>query len=395
MLKRVILVLLSLSIIPTFVLASDPVYKIKITEFIPNPVGSDSTEEWIEIHNEGEEVNIGGLYLTDKEGSVKKYIIPPDTVIKNDEYLAIYSTDTKISLNNDGDGIALFESNDSLIDETEVSGPSKEGYSYAFFNTEWQWTKTPTPGAKNIITLDEPEEEEKLDPKTEEKSEPEYTKNAKLLVTEFLPNPQGSDTNGEWIEIYNGGGLSNISGYIIADKIGSPKEYKIPKGTTIGPEKYLVFYSSKTPISLNNDGDAIEIKDPTGKIIDSSGTSCGKGNEGESYAYNGSKWEWTSNPTPGSRNIIAASKKSNDDKNNKEKTEVMGDISEFQFQEEEKEIATKNDQLLGYILIVVAIIGGISYTLYINREYILEKFFKKRRRNNKDWEKLRRKSEGE
>ena len=133
-------------------------------------------------------------------------------------------------------------------------------------------------------------------------------------------------------------------------------------------------------------------------MLDSSGDSCGKGAEGFSYAFTGSKWVWTKKPTPGAQNVISEPSKEEleeSDSDDTKKTDVMGDLEEYQFSEEEKEEATKNDKLLGYILIVVAIVGGISYTLYINRESILEKIKRKRGANDKDWEKLRRKSKRE
>jgi hypothetical protein len=223
------------------------------------------------------------------------------------------------------------------------------------------------------------------------------TVGAKIILTEFMPNPEGSDADGEWIEIYNTGSDANISGYIVADRVGSPKKYKLPEGTIIKSKQYLAFYSGKTPISLNNDGDAVELQSADGVVFNFTPNS-GRGPEGASFALAGNGWSWTAKPTPGRANIIEAvsSDKKTGDKSG---GEVLGLVDENQLptQEDiiESQVAKNNDQLMGYGLIALAIIGGISYTLYTYKEKIHEFYYHKlRKRDHLPGSEIRRRLKG-
>lgn len=222
----------------------------------------------------------------------------------------------------------------------------------------------------------------------------EATPGAKIIVSEFMINPEGSDADGEWIEIYNAGSEANITGYVVADLVGSPKKYTFPKGTMIKSKQYLAFYSGQTPISLNNDGDAVEVRSPNGAVISTSSNS-GKGPEGASFALNGTKWAWTAKPTPGRANIIETPSEGTTNKEGKNK-EVLGLVDESQLPTEaevsKSQTAKKNDQLMGYGLIVLAILGGISYTLSINKEKLRDFYYNKiRKRDHLSGSELRQK----
>jgi hypothetical protein len=232
------------------------------------------------------------------------------------------------------------------------------------------------------------EEENNTDNKSEaEEKFPEATVGANIEVSEFMINPEGSDTEGEWIEIYNAGKDANISGYSIADRMGSPKKYTFPSGTVIKQRQYLAFYSGKTPISLNNDSDAVEVRSPEGSVISYSSES-GKGIEGMSFAKNGKAWSWTKVPTPGRANVIDKPTEAelSGDKKDEKNGEVLALVDENQLPGEdalEETIAVrKNDQLFGYGLILLAILGGISYTLYINKEWLREFYYNKIRKRD-------------
>lgn len=218
------------------------------------------------------------------------------------------------------------------------------------------------------------------------------TSNAKIRVNEFMPNPEGSDTEGEWIEIYNDGNEANITGYAVLDKMGSPKKYKFPAGTIIKRGQYLAFYSFKTPISLNNDNEAVELQDQNGRIISSSAPS-GKGPEGASFAFDGSGWSWTTKPTPGGANVIERPKETGD--GNGQAVLALVDEKNLPVAPEGNISQTQknNDRLLGYALIILAISGAISYTLYINKERLREFYYKIRKRDglagSKIWQKIK------
>lgn len=125
---------------------------ICIAEIMPDP-GSGG-EEWIEIYNSEITKDISGLVISDKLGSVKKFTVPAGTIIEEGKYLVFYARDTGISLNNDGDGTQLLDKSGNIIDDSgESYGKTTSGLSWAYDGEKWQWSKTPTPGAKNIITI--------------------------------------------------------------------------------------------------------------------------------------------------------------------------------------------------------------------------------------------------
>jgi len=124
---------------------------IFISEFLPNPQGSDD-QEFIEIFsNHDKPVDLAGWQLDDAQGGNKPYQIPSGTIIKPSQYLAFYKTETKISLNNSNDAVRLLAPDGTLVDYTEYE-ETKEGMSFVLdeeFN--WQQSQTPTPGEINVL----------------------------------------------------------------------------------------------------------------------------------------------------------------------------------------------------------------------------------------------------
>ncbi|MDO8524789.1 MAG: helix-hairpin-helix domain-containing protein [bacterium] len=130
-----------------------------------------------------------------------------------------------------------------------------------------------------------------------------------IFLSEILPSPEGSDTENEFIEIFNANNFeSDISRFKIKDKIGAVKTFIIPIGIKIKENGFLVFKSSQTKISLNNTGDGVELLDPSGKIIDS--TDFGKSQPGQSWSKDDTSWTWSVQTTPNKANIIEQPKAS-------------------------------------------------------------------------------------
>ncbi|MFN3301759.1 MAG: lamin tail domain-containing protein [Patescibacteria group bacterium] len=136
--------------------------EILITEFLPNPEGSDEGE-WIEIYNAGsEEIDLSGWFLDDMEGGSKPYKIKEGTKILPGEYLVFYRKETKIALNNNFDSVRILDPEGNLFFEVSYE-KAKEGFSYALDeNNKWHWTSILTPGKKNIFS----EEKEEIKSKT-------------------------------------------------------------------------------------------------------------------------------------------------------------------------------------------------------------------------------------
>ena len=86
-----------------------------------------------------------------------------------------------------------------------------------------------------------------------------------MLIKEFLPNPIGKDTEGEYIKLFNDGSEAVLfNGWTLKDASG--KVYKL--SGSLDSQKELVLPYSQTKIALNNNGEQIFLYDSAGKLID-------------------------------------------------------------------------------------------------------------------------------
>lgn len=290
-----------------------PVYysdQIIINEIFPNPDGSDSENEFIELRNlSSQDVDLAGWQVAD---SSKDYAIDQEdfnsTIIPARGYFVIYRTASSLALNNSGEEeVFLHQPNDSLLDEITYIG-AEEAMSYGFDGEDWAWT-VPTPGTENIfeeIIEEEPEEEEEPETNTNsnvnanqninQPAEPEVSFSNQVFISEIFPNPEGSDTETEFIELYNSGEESvDLTGWKLSD--ATTKKYTLDG--EIAPGEYLVVYRLDSKISLNNTDDQVELYWPDKELLQVvEYTDC---QEDMSYSYQAEKWQWT-DPTPGEKN---------------------------------------------------------------------------------------------
>jgi hypothetical protein len=131
---------------------------ILLNEILPNPEGSDETDEWIELYNSNNfDVDLSGWKIQDTAGTITTFTIPkhlPDgrqANISAGGFLVFKRPDTKIMLNNDEDGLNILTPDNQLIDSAEYT-KAPLGQSYNKTNSGWQWSATLTPESKNIIS---------------------------------------------------------------------------------------------------------------------------------------------------------------------------------------------------------------------------------------------------
>ena len=123
-----------------------------------------------------------------------------------------------------------------------------------------------------------------------------------MLISEFLPNPVGKDTEGEWFELFNDGSAQiNLKGWVIKDASG--KKFTFPKETPVEPGAYLKINYSESKISLNNNGEMLFLYDFSGNLIDKMEYQ-GKAPEGQSLIWQGDELVFTESPTPGQINVF-------------------------------------------------------------------------------------------
>ena len=123
-----------------------------LNEILPNPEGPDEQEEFVELYNSNNfDVDLSGWEIKDITGSITNHFFPLNTIIQAGKFLTIYRLKTKVTLNNDGDGLILSSPDKKIVDSV-VFTSAPLGQSYSKNNSSWLWSTTLTPDAKNIIT---------------------------------------------------------------------------------------------------------------------------------------------------------------------------------------------------------------------------------------------------
>jgi hypothetical protein len=366
--------------------------QVIINEVMPNPEGTDSGNEWIELKNpNNEEVDLAGWTLDDEEEGSKPYIIEVGSKIPANSYLAIFSNESKINLNNDYDKIRIFDPAGTLKDEVFYED-AKSGQSFSRKEEiTWYWSTTPTPNNTNIeILTPKTETSQESEDKEEEKIYQDGDTSDEIEITELLPNPEGQDSGNEWIEIHNNSDEDlNLGNWTIDDQEAGSKPFTISDATVIKKGEFLAFSSKETKINLGNKTDEIRLFAPSGEIMDSidyenapSGMSYSKiqlTENGRLVAnlipspISKNKWQWTKQITKGTENpkheiLIGEVTK-----------EVTPNSNEFEIRHGDKNIAihfqdASLDKKIGSLLIKEGSIIEIEGTKIGENKYDLQSY---------------------
>lgn len=126
-----------------------------------------------------------------------------------------------------------------------------------------------------------------------------------LRINEILPDPTSPDTDAEdeWIEIYNPNNEDvNLKNYKL--QTGSKFSYSFTfVDTIIAANSYISISSGESNLVLSNSGGAVQLLDPFGVVMDIL-ASYPDAEIGETYAWDGSMWTWTTTPSRDAENII-------------------------------------------------------------------------------------------
>lgn len=275
--------------------------QIAILSFLPNPKGSDTGQEWIEIINlEQREIDISNWQIDDEEGESKPYTISNVKLAPN-ESIKFLDEQTKIVLNNNEDSVRLIKPNKEVQEVINYSNAEDdEIFSKNVSTNDWsRLTASASPEIKQttqkeVITANLLKSD---DQKTSTISKTKTgQQNDRIEITELLPNPKGVDKNVEWIELYNP--TEN-------DTDLTNWQFKINEKTeTI--EDIIIKANSYTKIdiksALPNTNAEIILQDYSEKDI--SKVEYEKATEDQSLAKINNEWQWTKSPTPGEQNPL-------------------------------------------------------------------------------------------
>jgi len=125
-----------------------------------------------------------------------------------------------------------------------------------------------------------------------------------LLLSEIFPNPAGSDTGGEYIEIYNPSHTETVSltDFLLRIGIGvRTKDYSFPQQSSIAPQAYAVYSNGDISFGLVNTAGAAQLLYRGVAVGDLVEYATAK--DDEAWALIGGIWQYTTIPTPGLANL--------------------------------------------------------------------------------------------
>ncbi|MBI4090141.1 MAG: lamin tail domain-containing protein [Candidatus Kerfeldbacteria bacterium] len=129
-------------------------------------------------------------------------------------------------------------------------------------------------------------------------STPAATGSASL--SELLPTPVGPD-DAEFIELVAGNEPVDLTGWSLSDASGTT--FKFAAGTVMAGQSWLVVKREQSRIALNNDTDTVTLRRPDSTVAVDEVTFTNS-DEGLAYVRHDSRWQWTTQPTPGAINVV-------------------------------------------------------------------------------------------
>lgn len=155
------------SVIPDMMVRSDDndcawnIPQLLVTEILPNAIGTDTGNEFIELYNPTNQTIDLSLYSV-KTGteSDKTYSFPIGSTIGPGEYRSFSDSLMKFTLLNTSSRVVLMAASGDVTGDTGMYDAPGDGESWALIDDVWQYTNQPTPGAmnrKSIVIEAEPD----------------------------------------------------------------------------------------------------------------------------------------------------------------------------------------------------------------------------------------------
>lgn len=123
---------------------------VVISEFLPNPIGSDNGE-YIELYNQSTStINLINWSLDDQSGGSAPFKVNEDKYLGPMTYIIFEKVETKLSLNNTNDQVRLILPTGQIVQQVDYQSPPEgQSYNYNLFDDEWYWSAI-SPGLTNL-----------------------------------------------------------------------------------------------------------------------------------------------------------------------------------------------------------------------------------------------------
>jgi hypothetical protein len=129
-------------------------YELFITEVLPNAIGADTGNEFLEIYNPNDvRVSLSEFLLKVGPELSDAFTFPVGSVIEPGAYAYFSNTEIKFNLLNTSSRVSMLRSDGTVVSEMPAYEDPEEGESWALDEGVWQYTTTPTPGNENILTV--------------------------------------------------------------------------------------------------------------------------------------------------------------------------------------------------------------------------------------------------
>lgn len=135
-----------------------PSYTIELTELLPNPAGSDTGNEFVELHNPNPfPVKLSG-YIVQFGANFEKSYAVPSYLLQPDEYVAFGNQDSGYTLVNSQSRARLVAPDGTTVSETPLYTNPPDGQSWALIDGVWRYTNRPTYGEANLASFEDENE---------------------------------------------------------------------------------------------------------------------------------------------------------------------------------------------------------------------------------------------
>jgi Lamin Tail Domain len=281
---------------------------VKINELMPNPSGTDSAHEWVELYNAGlTSVDLSGWWLAAASSATSGFseddafaegtvLAPGDWLLVGGSMVSGAELSLGITLGNDvtnADALRLVDCNGDVMDTVIWGGANTEGWTDDLGAAPSLIAPAPVEGSSLERLVDGVDSEVLSDDfAVADYNSPDQTNayvpgactgNGQIQINELLPNPSGTDSGSEWVELYNSGSSAvDLSGWWLEAGTSASGGYSaddlFPEGTTLAPGEWLLIGQADVVgaelslgVTLGNDttnADALRLVDCNGLTAD-------------------------------------------------------------------------------------------------------------------------------